>query len=470
MSFKEEDFINGSEETKQEIVELFCRETAYVLLGRILFTRICEDKDILPQCISGEGIMESLLYHKRLKRRNLYLHILEDSRATIEEHYKHFYELGFFDWWLVLAEKKGLLSSMDLEVQSNLEDRLNSVLRKCLIRLNRFDFALVDKDILGDVYQGYLPSEERKNLGEFYTPREVIDYILDAVGFQPGKNIAETKIVDPSCGSGGFLVESIQRLIKQYKQMNFNFNKPEDAKEIIEGCINSVYGFDIHPFACFITEMNVLFQLVELFNVVVREDKSFKIPRINVYRTDSLILPGEDLIPELSAFIDNSRRVALIEEAKRAEEVKKEKFDFVVGNPPYVRMERIAEDERRYYMENYESGKVLRPDLYILFMERGITWLKDKGKLGYIVQNKFLALDNGTKLRELILSRCCIEQIVDVSNVKVFAESVPYPVIVILRIEKELENRLKNNLWVVIVKEDKPKLLLELKKSGYQGI
>lgn len=465
MSFRAEDFAEGTDEETQEIVELFCRETSYVLLGRILFTRICEDKEILPQCISGGGMVESLLYHRRRKRRNSYLRILEDSRATIEEYYKHFYELGFFDWWLVLPGKRNLLADLELETQRNLEESLNFILRKCLISLNRFDFALVDKDILGDVYQGYLPYGERKTLGEFYTPQEVIEYILDAVGFQSGKNITTTKILDPSCGSGGFLVEAIQRLMRQYERMGFEFKRPKDAKQIVEGCVNSVYGFDIHPFACFIAEMNILFQLLELFNVVAREDRSYRIPRINIYRTDSLALPGGDVILGLSVFLDNSRRVALVEEARRAEEVKKGEFDFVVGNPPYVRMERIAEDERRYYMDNYDSGKVLRPDLYILFMERGIMWLKEKGKLGYIVQNKFLALDNGRKLREYILNRCCIEQIVDVSNVKVFSESVPYPVIIILRSEKELEKRLQNSLRVVIMREDDPKILSELKKS-----
>lgn len=255
ISMKEEEFRTGDDAKRTSIIETFCRETAYVLLGRILFTRICEDKGIIEPTISGKGMAESLRYYEKRGIENIYLRLFDESRQEIKKYYSHLHELGFFDWWIIEEVKKGTLSYDEKRVQDNLEKDLNYSIRKAFKRLNRFDFAKVDRDILGDVYQGYLPSDERKQLGEFYTPKEVIEYILDAVGYVPSSEIRGKKILDPACGSGGFLVEAIRRLIERYKKVGFNFQDPEEVRQVIDGCINSIYGLDIHPFACFIAEM-----------------------------------------------------------------------------------------------------------------------------------------------------------------------------------------------------------------------
>jgi type I restriction-modification system DNA methylase subunit len=433
-SMKQKGFEEGNEEERQKVVEVFCRETAYVLVGRVLFTRICEDKEIIsPTNLSGEGLIESLQFYERKMRKNQFLLVFNESREEIKKYYCHLYELGFFDWWWISPEKRELLNSTHEAEQDRLEDELNHQIRKCLRRLNRFDFAQVNRDILGDVYQGYLPPDERKQLGEFYTPKEVIEYILDFTGYTPENEIRAKRILDPSCGSGGFLVESIRRLIERYRRVGFNLKNPDDSKQIIEGCINSIYGLDIHPFACFIAEINLLFQLVDLYDIVRQKDRSYELPRIRVYRTDSLLPLGETT--ELTEFLDNSRRTTLIEETKGADATKTTKFHFVIGNPPYVRIQRILEAIKQSYKKQYLSstGKF---DLYVLFIERGIKWLEENGKLGFIVSNKFTQADYGSGIRKFILEHCMIEQLVDFGDSGVFADATNYPCILILNFGK----------------------------------
>ena len=455
LSMKDEEFNKGSDEQRQKIFEVFCRETGYVLVGRVLFIRICEDKGILEPSLSGKRFAEFLKFFE--KRGNVYLRAFYDSREEIKKYYSHLHELGFFDWWWISPDKIGLLTHDDKKIQDDLNADLDYKIKGCLRRLNRFDFTEVNRDILGDVYQGYLPSDERKRLGEFYTPKEVIEYILDAVGYKPENEIRGKKILDPSCGSGGFLVEATQRLMERYRRAGFNFNNPDDAKQIIEGCIGSIYGLDIHPFASFIAEMNLLFQLVDLYNTLKQHDKHYELPRLHIYRTDSLA-PSETI--ELTGFLDNSRRKMLVDETKGADKIKGIKFDCLVGNPPYVRIEKIPEEKRDYYKEEYQSAKG-RFDLYMLFIERGLKWLEKNGKLAFIASNRFMKTDTGRKLRELITQSSKIEQIVDFGDISLFEAATNYPCIFVLRKEKTTDNK----IWYVHVRKSEENLMTILRNS-----
>jgi hypothetical protein len=434
ISMKEGEFSKCDEIQRRNIIEIFCRETTYVIIGRILFTRICEDKDIIDTMISGKGIAEFLKFYGKRKVESMYLRLFNDTREEIKKYYTHFHELGFFDWYVIEEVKKGTLTYDDKNIQDNLEKDLDYSLKKAFRKLNRFDFTDVNRDVLGNVYQGYLPPEERKQLGEFYTPTEIIQYILDAVLYKPDNEIRGKKLLDPACGSGSFLVEATTRLIERYRRIGFNLKDPDDAKQIIEGSVGSIYGLDIHPFACFIAEMNLLFQFVDLYDVVRQKDRYYKLPRINVYCTDSLTPSGGPI--ELTEFFDNSRRKMLIEETKGADKVKSSTFEYVVGNPPYVRQERIAEYKhilKVIHPEVYQG----RADLYIYFLKKGIDWLSRQGKLGVICSNMFIKRDYGKNLREYVLKTCKIENVVDFGDSGVFKDVVNYPCILIF------ERRLK---------------------------
>jgi type I restriction-modification system DNA methylase subunit len=459
LSMRDEGFKKGNETEKRKLVEVFCRETSYVLLGKILFTRICEDKGVTKQTISGKGLAESLRYYAT-RRINPYTVIFDEAREEIKKYYTHFYELGYFDWWWISPEKIGVLGRDDKRVQDALEEELNDRIKRAFRRFNRFNFTRVNRDILGDVYQRYLPPNERKQLGEFYTPKEIIQYILDSVEYVPEKEIRGKGILDPACGSGGFLVEAVQRLTERYRRTGFNLKDPDDAKQVIEGCISSIYGLDIHPFACFIAEMNLLFQLVDLYDTVRQKYRYYTLQRLNIFITDSLMPSGETVI-ELVEFVDNSRRKMLLEETKGANKVKTIKFDYVVENPPYVHqkgkkgMPKISfqyrEQLRKHYTNLY-TGKGTRGgikvNLFAPFIERSIRFLKENSKFGFIVHKNILKVESYKLLREYILETCQIEKIVDL-GAGIFEDVTGETCIIILQQETD-ENKRKNNDITVI--------------------
>ena len=408
-----------------EIKEIFCKESIYVFLNKLLFLRICEDKGFLEKNISNGGIEElRTVLKKRFKKDILNKEILKIAFGSAKGLYSHFYETGILDWF-----RTG-------------DGELNELLNRVLWIFNQFDFTHIDRDILGNLYEKYLPGKERKRLGEFYTPTEVIDYILTSVGYTYGHSIETKDILDPACGSGGFLVRATRRLINRYlmkfgkadkKELRDPKNwkeivdrlSPDEAKIILESIQEHIHGLDINPFACHIAEMNLLFQTVDLYQKVRERYSDYKFERFKIYRTDSL----EKTTPK---HLWDYTYAAFLEEQGEIDAIKQKKFDFVVGNPPYVRVQHLAKSDKKKYVESYKTAEK-NYDIYVLFFERGLQWLRDNGRMGYICSNRFITVNYGEKLREYLLNNSIIEEFVDFKDTGVFKDALNYSPIIILK-------------------------------------
>lgn len=153
--------------------DIFCTETMYILFNRLLLIRISEDKGLITRQISNGGIKTWLTFKGFIKFREAnYTELLRSAYDTMNRVYPHLFHTDIFDWYMPDSE---------------------TILR-ILFALNRYNFAKVDRDVLGKLYERYLEHEERKRLGEFYTPEEVIDYILKGVGYASDQAI-EGKLV-----------------------------------------------------------------------------------------------------------------------------------------------------------------------------------------------------------------------------------------------------------------------------------
>ncbi len=145
---------------------------------------------------------------------------------------------------------------------------LKKMFRLIAQEIGRFDFENVDEDILKGVYQELIDLDTRHTLGEYYTPDWLCERIVQQYDFKP-----ESKILDPSCGSGSFLRAAITRL----KILN-------PAIEVQE-LNNAVYGIDIHPLSVQIAKTYILIALGS-------ELKNSKKPiRINVILANTLLAP-----------------------------------------------------------------------------------------------------------------------------------------------------------------------------------
>ncbi|ERJ04810.1 trans-aconitate 2-methyltransferase protein [Halorhabdus tiamatea SARL4B] len=129
-------------------------------------------------------------------------------------------------------------------------------------------------------------------------------------------------------------------------------------------------------------------------------------------------------------------------------------YDYVVGNPPYVRVQNLP-DSQKEMMESLYDATTGNYDIYCPFYERGLDWLReDSGKLGFITPNQFMVTDYGEGLREVLLDEARIEEVYDFRDSGVFEDATNYPAIVILDDEPDQASREDNEIRCVRVKAD----------------
>jgi len=164
--------------------DIFLTDTVYVVLSRLLFVRLCEDLGLVKKKVSNRGLAAWRELVTNLQGR--YQDLLDVAFKDAGLIYSRLFEATVFDWY------------------TDIDGELSDLLERLLYRLNAFSFRDVDRDLLGKIYQRFLPAEKRKRLGEFYTDDEVVDYILWRTGFADDPDMGSRLVFDPACGSSTF--------------------------------------------------------------------------------------------------------------------------------------------------------------------------------------------------------------------------------------------------------------------------
>lgn len=244
--------------------------------------------------------------------------------------------------------------------------------------------------------------------GDVFTLPRVICFMLDLIGYTSDKDLSKYKILEPSFGNGDFLIEIQRRIIQSSEKFNF------DATNIMS---QNVYGCEIDE---------------DKYNKCI-ENIRLKMPCFT-----SKNLKIEDfLLTTWDA-----------------------KFDFIIGNPPYIRYENIPQNVINLYKSRFYTF-YYRCDLYVLFYEHCLNNLSDNGHHCFICSNRWLKNEYGKRLRALISTSFNLEYIVNVEQLEAFKESVlAYPSITL--ISKANNNRTKiatvnnlNELKLPLITKDK---------------
>lgn len=406
----------------QPAAHALCVQSAHVALARAVLYRVLEDKDLADERISGEALDHAL---QRGLRRLIgsspapAISLLEDMRRDSESFLPLLYGLRELDWWLIPAPRDDSQERLFHEYLVAVEVAMQRLLRG----LDGYDFAYVDHDVWKDVYQYHLPWDERQRLGSFYTPDALVDLTLDAAGWRKdsGLEIDRLTIADLSCGSGAFLVEALRRrrMAMQSRSVGGLGAQPTPAQ--LDELMGGIVGFDIHPFATFLASINLMFQVIDLYDNVRHRHPSYSLP-LNIFTVDSL--EDEGAHPRqaaLQADLPDDIRIRHTEqEIERYRRLRRTSFDVVVGNPPWGgvlkgKLSPLNDAQKRAEyrsVDRYEAatGKF---DIYVLFVERSVRWLKDGGHYALVVPNTFLDKDFGRGLRRMLIEVAPPQAIVD---------------------------------------------------------
>ncbi len=385
-------------ETK--LLDIYLREASHLALNRALLIRILEDKGLLKRKISNGGIG----LWRQLTTYLKYQDLLRLSFWDTEKLYHHFFAESAFDWYM------------------KVNGELGDVVERVLFLINAYDFKEVDRDLLSKVYQNFLSPEKRKKLGEFYTPPEVVRYLLKKSGWH-----GEGRLLDFSCGSGGFLVEALKQLLIELEQRGVSAE--QQWRQAIR-----IVGFEIHPFAAHIAEMNLLGLMVNLFGSAVEEKTARgedpQLPDLNVFTIDSLLTQAQNSSDDKSnGFIGfEAWPGERYTEARLARDF--DHYRYVVGNPPYVRNERLDEAAKNQYAKLFADVREGNTDLYAFFIRKAFDWLEDGGRLAVIVSQGVAEARAADKVRRFV-EQFQIEEIVPLEWAGVFmAATNPFLLIV----------------------------------------
>jgi len=283
--------------------------------------------------------------------------------------YSSLFEASVFDWF-------------GKQNAGSANGELHRILERILFRLNSFDFRQIDRDLLGSIYQYFRPRIERRRLGEYYTPVEVVDYILARSGIASDPDIMQKRILDPACGSFTFGVRAIAHLLKAGAGLS-----PQNRIDLVRTCLA---GRDINPFSVFLAHLSLLFALLDVYMEAKKAQPEYEMGPMDVAARNSLTV-------EVPAPADFG---ALPEFEKLNAE---RPVDYVVGNPPFVRRERLPEEDRQVLGELYDSLTRKNTDLSVYFLYKSLkSFATDKGAVGMVAPVAIANAEMAARLRAIL--------------------------------------------------------------------
>jgi type I restriction-modification system DNA methylase subunit len=326
----------NEDEARRFLENLYATEGSSLTLARILFVRFLEDHDMTSRRISNGGIKAFRDYHRHIK--DDYQFLLTDAYREAEKLYRRLFEPSIFDW-----SHEG-------------DGQLSKLLFRVFYRLNAFDFTKITGDILGNLYERFLDVKARKKLGEYYTPIYVAKYVIERIGFYDNP----APLIDPACGSGTFLIAAADGLIERMLQKSVKLDVA--IKQVIE----LIHGLDINVFAAFIAQLQLIWHLLPYLKRI----NTTTLPELKIYG-------GNNSLVYSSSFLGNSLLTFSGLPSEAPIKVRDSKYRYVVGNPPYIRNERLK--DKGPWRANYDFVDFRNSDVAYFFVARAIEGKRDEG-------------------------------------------------------------------------------------------
>lgn len=261
------------------------------------------------------------------------------------------------------------------------------------LKINQYN-DIIDIIVLHDTF---IDKDVKKILGQFYTPDEIVEKMINDIKNPIMKLEKNDLIIDPACGMGIFLIKFIKKLSNKFKE-----------DELITYVIDNVYGYDINPFAIIMTKISILYTIFECV-----ESKGFE---------KNKLVTSNEILPNIKC-------------KNTISENDKNKYSIILGNPPYFKLTKeLIRD-----LTGYEEVSYGQPNIYTFFMYWAIMHLKDNGSLTFIIPQ---SIRSGLYFKNIraIINKLQIKSIIHIdSRVRIFDRAEQ--AVLILR----LENKPKRN-------------------------
>lgn len=386
-----------------------------------VFVRFCEDNALLePVWIAGPGAraQEAMDAQTDFFRR----HPLLTDREWLWQAVKHLQQLpatqGLVEDHVALhlVKPSGDMVTQLLAFWRRRDDQGQLV--------HDFTDGSLSTRFLGDLYQD-LSEYAKKTFALLQTPVFVEEFILDqtltpALAERP---LAGFKLIDPTCGSGHFLLGAFDRFVKLWREQEPSL----EQSDVVRRALSSVYGVDINGFAIAIARFRLTVAALQALDMPSLEDApEFD---LNLAAGDSLLNYEEPML--VLGEQDDLFSFATEDIAALSSILRPRTYDVVVGNPPYITVKDASLN--KLYRSHYKTCKGTYA-LTVPFMERFFGLAKPRsgpaGWVGQITSNSFMKREFGSKLIETFLNEQDLRLVADTSGAYIPGHGTPTVIIV----------------------------------------
>ncbi|MBK8451749.1 MAG: TaqI-like C-terminal specificity domain-containing protein [Thiofilum sp.] len=428
--------INGMKRENNRIRRESMVARAQMLLDRVLFIAYAEDCGLLPErtlvtYLNTGGVISAWdmlkLLFKYIDQGNKDKHIPKYNGDLFKPN-DDLDSLSISDE--LLAELK-ILSAYDFATDVSVTI-LGHIFEQSIADLDQIYEAVTEHDDLELNTQQQGTSGKRKQDGVVYTPDFITQWIVEnTLGGYLAKRkasmdappdsaawwlayrqlLATTRIVDPACGSGAFLVAAFQYLKTEYQTVNTRLAELGEKGDLFgldlnhDILTNNLFGVDINAESVEIARLS-------LWLVTAEIGKPLTSLKDNIKQGNSLIA-DKTLDKRAFSWQGNFKE-----------------FDVVLGNPPYVRQERLS--AIKPYLEAHYKTYHGVADLYTYFFELGVGLLKKGGMMGFISSSTFFRTGSGENLRRFLQVEANLRSIVNFGDLQIFEGVTTYPAMVVL--------------------------------------
>jgi len=449
------DLINGLKKDNNSIRRKAMVRLSQKLLDRLLFIAFAEDRGLLPRSTLHNRIFkepsEGFTVWDVLKK--LFTDIDKGNAANTIPAYNGGLFAGDQELESLTVSDdllKKFKTLYDYDFDNDIGTPvLGHIFEQSISDLDEI-YATVDdeQELQGNTKASTSTSGKRKQDGIVYTPEFITDYIIEhtlggylkqqraGIAHEPDSAaywmayraiLAGTRVLDPACGSGAFLIGAFKYLKTEYDFVNRRIKELEPQHTDLFGLDldadilnNNLFGVDLNPESIEITQLALWLETAEKGKKLKPLDK-------NIQQGNSIIHHKHT---DKGAFLWNVQFNRIMQSGG---------FDVILGNPPYVRQERLSAI-KPYLQEHYKTYHGVA-DLYTYFFELGLNLLKKGGRLGYISSSTFFRTNSGTPLREFLKVQSNLLRVIDFNDYPVFEGVTTYPAILIMEKPERLRKQ-----------------------------
>jgi len=290
-------------------------------------------------------------------------------------------------------------------------DELVPIIMEFIEELESYNLADIKREVIGRVYEYLIEPQEKHRLGQYYTPSPIVKLIVNLSIEKPSD-----KVLDPACGSGGFLVEAYRRLL----DLKLKENPLADRHKLHIEILDQLVGIDINQFAAQLAAINLAIQ-----------DLNAPSDNMHIIVADFFNVP----ISGLNKWMDLTVKAVTLNGIE-VRPLRIGEFDVLVTNPPYTDFREMEHREavRRAALTWINGTKIsMSPQagIYVYFFIHGAKLVKNGGRIGMIVSDAWLDMKYGIDLKKFFLDNFKIKYLITMDK-GVFELALVNTVIVIL--------------------------------------